>query len=81
MTLADELLTLSSAADADAALQKLQQRDIRQLPVLEDGRVAGLLRHRDILKWLQLQGAGKKRRPLTNRAPQAACAQPKMSTV
>ncbi|MBK8904858.1 MAG: site-2 protease family protein [Anaerolineaceae bacterium] len=56
MTPAAALTTLSPPKDASEALQKLQQRDVRQLPVLENGRLAGLLRRRDILKWLQLQG-------------------------
>lgn len=57
MTPVGELLTMSPTEDADEALRKLQRRDVRQLPVLENGRLNGLLRRRDILKWLQLQGA------------------------
>ncbi|MBN1483254.1 MAG: hypothetical protein JXA37_00905 [Chloroflexia bacterium] len=34
--------------------QTLAQHDVRQLLVLEDGHMAGLLRRRDITKWLQL---------------------------
>ena len=56
MTPAEQLSTLSPPEDADDALRTLQQRDVRQLPVLADGRLAGLLRRRDILRWLQLHG-------------------------
>jgi CBS domain-containing protein len=27
---------------------------VRQLPVLRDGKLVGLLRRRDVIKWLQL---------------------------
>lgn len=56
MTPAEELLTLSQDDWADEALNKLRERDVRQLPVLHNGELAGLLRRRDIVKWLQLQG-------------------------
>jgi hypothetical protein len=32
--------------------------DVRQLPVLRNGNLAGLLRRRDIIQWLQLQSEG-----------------------
>jgi CBS domain-containing protein len=35
------------------ALRTLVEKDIRQLPVLQDGRLLGLLRRRDIVKWMQ----------------------------
>ena len=46
----------SVTADRDAAeaLAKLQQRDVRQLPVMRNGSLVGLLRRRDLVKWLQL---------------------------
>jgi len=56
MTPIEQLTIVSPAEDADEALQKLQQKDVRQLPVLDDGQLTGLLRRRDILRWLQLQG-------------------------
>lgn len=57
MTPVDELSTLSPGEEASDALHELQRRDVRQLPVLEGDRLTGLLRRRDILKWLQLHGA------------------------
>ncbi len=55
MTPADELVTLSPRMDANEAFQMLTQRDVRQIPVLENGRLVGMLRRRDIVRFLQLQ--------------------------
>jgi CBS domain-containing protein len=46
----------SVTADQDAAeaMAQLQQRDVRQLPVMRNGSLVGLLRRRDLVKWLQL---------------------------
>jgi CBS domain-containing protein len=33
----------------------LTRRDVRQLPVVENGRLLGMLRRRDIVRWLRLQ--------------------------
>jgi Zn-dependent protease/CBS domain-containing protein len=55
MTPYDQLVTTSPNADASEALNLLSQRDVRQLPVLEQGQLIGLLRQRDLVKWLQLQ--------------------------
>jgi len=55
MTPADQLTVVTPGEDAAEALNKLVQRDVRQLPVLRDGQLVGLLRRRDIIKWLQLQ--------------------------
>ena len=55
MTPADELMTITREEDAAETLNKLMQRDVRQLPVVIDNKLAGLLRRRDIIKWLQLQ--------------------------
>jgi CBS domain-containing protein len=41
--------------DASDALQKLSQRDVSQMPVVQDGKLVGMLRRQDILRWLQLQ--------------------------
>jgi CBS domain-containing protein len=56
MTPAEELVTVGPEADAAEALDRLMARDVRQLPVLENGSLTGCLRRRDIVKWLQLHG-------------------------
>lgn len=56
MTPADELVTVEPETDAVDALERLAARDVRQLPVLENGSLSGCLRRRDIVKWLQLHG-------------------------
>jgi Zn-dependent protease/CBS domain-containing protein len=53
MTPADELLVVHPEDDAAEALQKLSQRDVRQLPVMRNGDMVGLLRRQDITRWLQ----------------------------
>lgn len=55
MTPVEKLDVVSPQEDASEALQKLTQRDVRQMPVVQDGRLVGVLRRRDILRWLQLQ--------------------------
>ncbi|MCB8984917.1 MAG: site-2 protease family protein [Ardenticatenaceae bacterium] len=57
MTPVASLVTMNVNEDASTAINKLRQQDVRQLPVMEDGRLTGLIRRRDILKWLQLQTA------------------------
>ena len=54
MTPASQLTVVTPDKDAAEALSELVQRDVRQLPVLRDGELVGLLRRRDIIKWLQL---------------------------
>jgi CBS domain-containing protein len=56
MTPAPALVTAASHESAAAALAKLAQRDVEQLPVVDDsGRLLGMVRRRDILRWLELQ--------------------------
>jgi len=55
MTPTDQLVTVRPDEDAAKALDKLMGRDVRQLPVLRGGKLGGLLRRRDIVKWLQLE--------------------------
>ena len=54
MTPVRDLKTVTPDEDAVEALNALQERDIRQLPVMRNGTLAGLIRRRDIIKWLQL---------------------------
>jgi Zn-dependent protease len=55
MTSAGDLVTLPPDADAEQALQELGKHDFGQLPVVEDNRVLGLVRRRDLVKWVALQ--------------------------
>ncbi len=54
MTKAEQLDVVSPREDANEAFEKLTRRDVRQVPVMEDGQLVGLLRRRDIVKWLQM---------------------------
>jgi CBS domain-containing protein len=53
----DRVVVAHSSDDAFDVLNVLAQRDINQVLVLEDGRVAGLVRRADILRWLALRGS------------------------
>lgn len=54
MTPVEDLVTTTPEEEASEALNKLARRDVRQLPVIADGRLVGLLRRSDIIRWLQL---------------------------
>jgi Zn-dependent protease/predicted transcriptional regulator len=55
MTQSSDLVVATPEEDAADALDKLTERDVRQLPVVSNGHLTGILRRRDIVKWLQLQ--------------------------
>jgi CBS domain-containing protein len=58
MTSAPEVAVVSPDDTAAAALQKLAQRNVEELPVVDgaaDGRLVGLIRRLDIMRWLELQ--------------------------
>ncbi|MFO7602258.1 MAG: site-2 protease family protein [Gammaproteobacteria bacterium] len=54
MTPVEELATVRPEDDATRALNLLGQHDVRQLPVVRNGDLEGILRRRDIVRWLQL---------------------------
>ena len=54
MVPADKLASAGPDEGAGDVLSRLAGRNLNQLPVLEDGRVRGLVRREDILKWLAL---------------------------
>ncbi len=54
MTPAEHLTVIGPNEDSGDALSELGEHDVNQLPVVQDGRLVGLLRRRDILRWLQL---------------------------
>lgn len=55
MTPRAELITISPDDSANEALRKISKNDIRQLVVLQDEQMVGLVRRRDIVRFLQLQ--------------------------
>lgn len=57
---------IAVARPGDAAfgvLDLLARRDINQVPVLDNGRVVGLVRRAEILRWLALHGAAPRTEP------------------
>jgi Zn-dependent protease/predicted transcriptional regulator len=55
MTPVAQVESVTEDDDASEALNMLQKRDVRQLPVMRGQELVGLLRRRDIIRWLQLQ--------------------------
>jgi Zn-dependent protease len=55
MTPRSELISVGPEEDAHKALQALARNAIRQLVVLENDQLVGLVRRRDIVRFLQLQ--------------------------
>lgn len=58
MTPADALEVITPEDDAASSVMKLAERDFNQMPVVENGHLAGMLRRQDIVKWLQLHSQG-----------------------
>jgi CBS domain-containing protein len=58
MTPVEDLRILSTRDKASDALNLLAEGGVNQLPVVEDGRVLGLVTREDIIKWWSL-GPGK----------------------
>lgn len=54
MTPVEELTVVDPEDDSAEAFARLSQLDVRQLPVVENGKLCGLLRRRDIVRWLKL---------------------------
>jgi Zn-dependent protease/CBS domain-containing protein len=56
MTPADQVAAVEPQDDAAEAMLVLSRRAVNQLPVVDHGKVVGLLRREDILRWLSLYG-------------------------
>lgn len=56
---ASQLSTLPPGAGAEKALEELTRREVEQLPVLEEGHLLGLVRRKDLMRWLSLQMGAK----------------------
>ena len=55
MTPSQKMIVIAPGEEASEAFQRLQSEDIRQLPVINGNRIVGLLRRKDIIRWLQFQ--------------------------
>jgi Zn-dependent protease/CBS domain-containing protein len=55
MTPSEEMVVVAPEEDVTDAFERLQTKDIRQLPVVAGDRIVGLLRRKDIVRWLQFQ--------------------------
>ena len=55
MTPSRKLVVVAPEENASEALERLQDQKIRQLPVVQGNRIVGLVRRRDILRWLDFQ--------------------------
>ena len=51
----NELEVVTPREDAMDAFQKLAHKEMRQIPVVQNGELIGMLRRRDILRWLQVR--------------------------
>lgn len=56
MTPTERLVTIGPDEDAERALRLLGQGEFDQLPVVEDGRLLGLVQRRGLMRWLALRG-------------------------
>ncbi|MGE5276508.1 MAG: site-2 protease family protein [Acidobacteriota bacterium] len=54
MTPRQQLSVIPPQEDAAAALREITRLDVRQVPVVENDRLVGLLRRRDFVRWLHL---------------------------
>jgi signal-transduction protein with cAMP-binding, CBS, and nucleotidyltransferase domain len=55
MTRAGQLTVVTPQEYVSEALNRLERQNVLQAPVIQDGRLVGLLRRRDIMRWLQTQ--------------------------
>lgn len=55
MTQSSELITMEPDEDAAEALTTLTVHDISQIPIVQESKLLGMLRRRDIVRWMQLQ--------------------------
>ena len=50
----NELVVATPRDDAIDAFQKLAQEEVRQVPVVQNGTLVGILRQKDFMRWLRL---------------------------
>ena len=55
ITPSQKIVVVAPEEEAAEAFERLQAKDIRQLPVVNGNKIVGLLRRKDIIRWLQFQ--------------------------
>jgi Zn-dependent protease/predicted transcriptional regulator len=55
MTPSKKMVVVAPDEEASEAFYRLQSEDLRQLPVVQENKIVGLLRRKDIVRWLQFQ--------------------------
>lgn len=55
MTPSEKMIVVAPDEEVTDAFDRLQMKDIRQLPVVAGDKIVGLLRRKDIVRWLQFQ--------------------------
>jgi Zn-dependent protease/CBS domain-containing protein len=55
MTAMDTLDVVGPGQDINDALDKLTRKELRQIPVIDNNQLVGVLRRKDIVRWLQTQ--------------------------
>jgi len=70
MTPGAQLAVVEPQTDAWVALRTLSRTGVAQLPVVQDGALVGMLRMRDVLRWIELQSDGQGEPRLTRLRPQ-----------
>jgi len=56
MTTPANMTTLPPDAGAEQALQRLGEQQVDQIPIVDHGKVLGVVAGRDLIKWLSLRG-------------------------
>lgn len=54
MTPRDQVVSVSRSQDASHAFNELSKQGVRQIPVLENDQIVGVVRREEIVKWLSL---------------------------
>jgi Zn-dependent protease/CBS domain-containing protein len=55
MTPSEKMIVVAPEEDVTEAFDRLQMKDIRQLPVVAGNKIVGFLRRKDIARWLQFR--------------------------
>ena len=59
MTPSRKLVVVAPEENASEALDRLEDQEIRQLPVVQGNKIVGLVRRKDILRWLNFQSQSR----------------------